>query len=206
MPGGQINELMDLWAAKGGDPPFANHKDLYDTIDSTPLGDAPWKSFSMSYAGPMPDEDIPPWMLEEFEVWHRDPRIFIQHQLANPDFVDRIHYVPYQEFGVGGEQRWQDLMSANWTWKQAVHNISISLYANWPLWQDLIAKDPDTHRAMFVLIILGSDKTTVSVGTGHTQYYPLYASLRNVHNSIWSAHRNAVTLIGFLAIPKSQSY
>jgi Plavaka transposase len=130
MSGGQIDELMDLWAAKGRDPPFANHKDIYDTIDSTPLGDAPWKSFSVSYAGPMPDEDIPLWMLDEFEVWHRDPRVVIQHQLANPDFVDGIHYAPYQEFGADGERRWQDLMSANWPWKQAVCNINISLYIN----------------------------------------------------------------------------
>jgi hypothetical protein len=34
--------------------------------------------------------------------------------------------------------------------------------------QDIIAQDPDTHGSMFVPIILGSDKTTVSVATGHT--------------------------------------
>ncbi|KAG6327108.1 hypothetical protein ID866_11980 [Astraeus odoratus] len=38
---------------------------------------------------------------------------------------------------------------------------------------------------MFVPVILGSDKTTVSVGTGHTEYYPLYVSLGNVHNNIY---------------------
>jgi hypothetical protein len=32
--------------------------------------------------------------------------------------------------------------------------------------QDIIAEDPDTHGSMFVPIILGSDKTTVSVATG----------------------------------------
>lgn len=57
---------------------------------------------------------------------------------------------------------------------------------------------------MFVPVILGSDKTTVSVATGHTEYYPLYASLGNVHNNVRRAHRNAVVLVGFLAIPKSE--
>jgi len=57
---------------------------------------------------------------------------------------------------------------------------------------------------MFVPIILGSDKTTVSVGTGDNAYYPLYASIGNVHNNVRRAHRNALTLIGFLAIPKSE--
>lgn len=69
--------------------------------------------------------------------------------------------------------------------------------------QDKIAEDPETHGSMFVPVILGSDKTTVSVATGHNEFYPLYASLGNVHNSVRRAHRNAVSLVGFLAIPKS---
>lgn len=58
---------------------------------------------------------------------------------------------------------------------------------------------------MLVPYILGSDKTTVSVGTGHIEYYPLYGSLGNVHNNVRRAHRNALVVIGFLAIPKSKS-
>ena len=69
--------------------------------------------------------------------------------------------------------------------------------------QEIIAEDPDTHGAMFVPVVLGSDKTTVSVGTGHTEYYPLYISLGNVHNNVWRAHRDAVSILAFLAIPKS---
>ena len=69
--------------------------------------------------------------------------------------------------------------------------------------QEIIAEDPDTHGAMFVPVVLGSDKTTVSVGTGHTEYYPLYISLGNVHNNVRRAHRDAVSILAFLAIPKS---
>jgi hypothetical protein len=56
---------------------------------------------------------------------------------------------------------------------------------------------------MFVPIILGSDKTTVTVGTGDIEYHPLYLSIGNVRNPVRRAHRNAVIPIGFLAIPKS---
>ena len=56
---------------------------------------------------------------------------------------------------------------------------------------------------MFVLVVMGSDKTTVSVATGHNEYYPLYASVGNVQNQVRRAHRNALAIIGFLAIPKS---
>ena len=56
---------------------------------------------------------------------------------------------------------------------------------------------------MFVPVVMGSDKTMVSVATGHNEYYPLYASVGNVQNQVWQAHRNALAIIGFLAIPKS---
>jgi hypothetical protein len=59
---------------------------------------------------------------------------------------------------------------------------------------------------MLVPIILGSDKTTVSVATGHNEYYPLYVSIGSVHNNIRRAHRGALALVAFLAIPKSMYY
>lgn len=68
--------------------------------------------------------------------------------------------------------------------------------------KDEIAKDPKTHGSTFCPIILGSDKTTVSVATGQNEYYPLYMSNGLVHNNVRRAHRNALTLIAFLAIPK----
>ena len=59
---------------------------------------------------------------------------------------------------------------------------------------------------MFAPVILGSDKTTVSVATGQNDFYPLYLSLGNVHNCVRRAHRNAVSLIAFLAIPKGECF
>jgi Plavaka transposase len=71
--------------------------------------------------------------------------------------------------------------------------------------QDELANDPQNHGATFCPIILGSDKTTVSVATGQNEYYPLYMSNSLVQNNVRRAHRNALTLISFLAIPKSRS-
>ena len=42
------------------------------------------------------------------------------------------------------------------------------------------------------------------VATGQTEYYPLYASIGTVHNNVQRAHRNAFSIIGFLAILKSE--
>ena len=71
--------------------------------------------------------------------------------------------------------------------------------------QDELANDPQNHGATFCPIILGSDKTTVSVATGQNEYYPLYMSNSLVRNNVRRAHRNTLTLISFLAIPKSRS-
>ncbi|KAE9385392.1 hypothetical protein BT96DRAFT_960753 [Gymnopus androsaceus JB14] len=68
---------------------------------------------------------------------------------------------------------------------------------------DEITKDENSHGAMFVPVILGSNKTTVSVATGQNDYYPLYISLGNVHSSVRRAHQNAVALLGFLSVPKT---
>lgn len=68
---------------------------------------------------------------------------------------------------------------------------------------DIYNSDHTTADATLCPIILGSDKTTVSVMTGNVEYHPLYLAIGNVHNEIRRAHRNAVVPIGFLAIPKS---
>jgi hypothetical protein len=50
--------------------------------------------------------------------------------------------------------------------------------------KDIIAEDPETHGSVFCPIILGSDKTTVSVATGHNEYWPIYLSIGNIHNNV----------------------
>ena len=44
MPADQIDDLMDIWAATlpaGSDPPFADHDDIYDTINKIAIGEVP---------------------------------------------------------------------------------------------------------------------------------------------------------------------
>ena len=82
-----------------------------------------------------------------------------------------------------------------------VHSMQIESDLRYCL-QDMIADDEATHGSMFVPIILGSDKTTVSVATGQNDFYPLYMSIGNIRNHVRRAHKSGVVVIGFLAIPK----
>ena len=75
MAGTEIDELMQIWAhflPMGQDPPFTDHDDLYKMIDAIILGDVPWQSFSITYSSQLPqdvNDNIPPWMLAEYDVW-----------------------------------------------------------------------------------------------------------------------------------------
>ncbi|KAI5991885.1 hypothetical protein EDD15DRAFT_2388391 [Pisolithus albus] len=186
-----LNTLLELWAASlveaGGKPMFGSYKDMYRTIDNTRVGDVKWQSFTVKYTGDVVADPVP-WMHDEYDVWFRDPLEVVRNMLANPEFANNMDLQPFREYHTADStRRWQDFMSGDWAWRQA----------------DIIAQDQDCLGSAFVPIILGSDKTTVSVATGQNDYYPLYLSIGNIHNNICRAHHNGVVLIAFLAMPKT---
>jgi hypothetical protein len=128
MSAGDINVLLDLWAAtllKHNDkPPFADYRDLHKTIDSTPVGDVKWQSFRVQYTGEKPENNVPPWMGQSHDVWYRDPHEVVRNMLANPDYASEMDYQPYREFSTDNDERqWQDFMSGDWAWNQAVCSL-----------------------------------------------------------------------------------
>ncbi|KAF9780630.1 hypothetical protein BJ322DRAFT_1164944, partial [Thelephora terrestris] len=185
-----INDLLDIWSATlvphNDVPPITSHRDLHSQIDAIGLGNIPWRSYTAQYQWLLPEDGpVPEWMRKKYPIWYRDPRKVIHHILANPEFTSGIDYAPHQDFQ-DGERQYKDFMSGDWAWEQC----------------DIIATDPTTHGSMFVPIMLGTDKTTVSVATGQHEYHPIYLSVGNVHNRIRRAHKHALVLIGFLPIPK----
>ncbi|KAF8900112.1 hypothetical protein CPB84DRAFT_1815450 [Gymnopilus junonius] len=180
-----INDLLQVWAAtlsEDQDPPFVNKEDLYETINLVEVGEVPWQSFSVSYQGAgLSDPNSPSWKHAAYDVWFRDPRLVIKQQLGNRDFANEMDFAPKLVRDEHGTRRYTDFMSGNFAWRQA----------------DKIGEDPATHGATFCPVILSSDKTT-------NDYYPLYVSNGLVHNNVHQAHRNALMLLGFLAIPKSK--
>jgi len=129
MSAGDIDTLLDLWASSllkyNDHPPFADHNDLYNTIDSIHVGDVPWQSFSTQYNGPKPEANVPSWMSAEYEVWFRDPHAVAKNMLANPDFVGEMDFAPYEEYD-GDERQYCNLMSGEWAWQQAVSSYKLT--------------------------------------------------------------------------------
>ncbi|KAJ6607973.1 hypothetical protein B0H10DRAFT_1816789 [Mycena sp. CBHHK59/15] len=185
-----IDFLLEQWALslmKHDDlGPFENYQYLYETIDTTKLGDAPWQCLQTE---PLADgEDAPAWARQSYEVWYRDPDVVISNMLDNPDFDGAFDTAPYVHLDPDGKRRWHDFMSANFAWRH-----SDKIYED----------DPATEGCMYTPLFFGSDKTTVSVATGDVEYHPGYISLGNLHNSMRRGHRNGVVPFVFLAIPKS---
>ena len=118
-----IDTLLDLWAAtllKHDDtPPFANHADLFNTIDSTPLGDVPWQTFPLNYNWEVPD-GAPSWMTSAHDVWFRDPRLVVRNMIDNPNYGDQFDSAPTQTFNSKGHCQYQDFMTGDWVWEEAV--------------------------------------------------------------------------------------
>ncbi|KAH8987556.1 hypothetical protein EDB86DRAFT_3065712 [Lactarius hatsudake] len=180
----QIDTILRLWSAtlvgSVSSPLFQNHRDMYKTIDQTLHGDIAWSSFTLKYNGEILTDDIPTWMTATYQICYCDPHVVIHGMLAHPGFKYHMDYVPYREYDPKTQTWWwRDFMSGDWAWMQA----------------DEIARDPSTHGSTFVPVILGSDKTVVSMATGHTEYWPLYLSI---------AHKGGVAVIGFLSIPTAK--
>lgn len=123
MSAGNINILLDLWAlnmAKYDDlGPFSSYEHMYSAIDNIKHGDAPWKSFTTSYAGEL-HPNAPSWQLQDYEVWFRDPDRVIRNMLDNPDFDGHFDYAPYVDLDKTGNRKWNEFLSGNYSWRHAV--------------------------------------------------------------------------------------
>jgi len=85
-------------------PPFSSHRDLYETIDSIPVGGVPWQSFTFTYEGPKPADDPPKWMDAEYVVWYRDPHQLFLNMLKNPKFAESFDYAPLRQYDGNGDR------------------------------------------------------------------------------------------------------
>ena len=134
---GKIDELLKLWAASlarhGDTPPFSDHQDLYDVIDSISVGGVPWKSHNFTYEGVRPEQDPPQWMTAEYTIWYRDPRQLFRIMIGNPEFNGHIDYAPLRQFALSENEEelireYENFMSRDWAWKQAVCQCNIILW------------------------------------------------------------------------------
>lgn len=128
-PERHINKGLDLWLAakmKAGDDsplPWSSAHEMYDTIDTIQEGDSPFETIHFKYSGPI-RPNPPLWMTETYELCTRNSRTLLHHQLSTTDFCDAFHTRPYRQFNHKNDCVWSDLMSGDWSWNEAVRDMS----------------------------------------------------------------------------------
>ncbi|KAH9848078.1 hypothetical protein C2E23DRAFT_940922 [Lenzites betulinus] len=189
---GKIDHVLRIWAAKhvaDGHAQygaiFTDFDELLQTIDQIDYGPETWRTFAVRYDGVV-DRNSPPWKREVFFIHARNSLHVAEALASSPDFKGRFDVAPFEEYTGPACRRVSNLMSGRWAYKQA------------------ISEDANTHGSMLTPVVLGADKTTVSVATGNQEFHPLYMSLGNIHNDMRRAHRESVVPIAFLAIPHAE--
>jgi hypothetical protein len=127
MSAGNIDELFDIWAEStdnGEDPPFNSHEHVYETIDATRHGDAPWQCFAVSYNGEA-SHPCPSWQKGEWEVFYRNPDVVLTQMLENPDFDRQFDYAAYIGLDKAGKRCWSDFMSGNFAYRRSVRVFNL---------------------------------------------------------------------------------
>lgn len=121
-----MNELLELWALSmtnhDAAGPFDTYQEIYNTIDKTQLGEAPWKCFHANLSEEV-GEDSPRWKRETYNVYFRDPDTVLKNMLDNPDFDGQFDTTPYVHLDADGKRKISDYMSANYAWRQCVSGI-----------------------------------------------------------------------------------
>ncbi|KAG1720918.1 uncharacterized protein EDB91DRAFT_1240359 [Suillus paluster] len=141
-PATQINRLLDLWASTltkhNNRPPFADHRDLYKTIDNIPVGDRP--------------DVAPPWMDQTFDV--------VRNMLRNPGLCKRVRLLPISaSFQLMATVRqWKDFMSGALGLGSS-HNVHVATGNNeyYPLYASI---GNVRNNALAIIGFLAIPKTT----------------------------------------------
>ena len=126
MLAGNISELMEImgeWVRTQFDldaePPFADAKDMYATIDETELGHITWHSFTISFNAGEDDDpsDDTPWKRKSYNVWFRDPKDLLKVQLGKHDFGNKMDFAPKEVRNKETKARiYGNFMSGAWAW------------------------------------------------------------------------------------------
>lgn len=209
---GDLNETLRILLARTvlngheDDVLFSDAQEMLDTIDEIPWGDLPWHTLTLGYTGEVND-DVPQFKREPYTIFYRNALDVAEAMIGNVEFLGRFDTIPFEEYIGPNQRRWSNVMSGTHFWKQAVslpqaRSFTMLIYCD----QDKIAEDPNTHGSMLVPVILGADKTTVSIATGNQHFHPVYANLGNIHNEMRRSHRDATIPLAFLAIPKGKVF
>ena len=103
---------------------FHNSYTYLKKVDELPTGPE-WHCEVITAEGDVLDENGQR-LMEDCELWFRDPVKCVSELLANPAFIDFISYAPERVYSdnEGRERIFDEIWTANWWWEMQVSTTS----------------------------------------------------------------------------------
>ncbi|KDQ60095.1 hypothetical protein JAAARDRAFT_126057 [Jaapia argillacea MUCL 33604] len=99
-------------------PSYKNVNSFLQKIDAIPTQPTPWIHQVVSVAGDQLD-DNDELMVEELELWRRDPVECVRELIGNPMFRDHLSYMPELAYRdqEGKVRIFDEMWTGDWWWK-----------------------------------------------------------------------------------------
>ncbi|KIM82081.1 hypothetical protein PILCRDRAFT_71398, partial [Piloderma croceum F 1598] len=107
-------------------PSYKSNYTFLNKVDQLPTGPE-WKCKIIQTAGELLGEDGDP-IIEEHELWIRDPVECVRELIGNPAFREYMVYAPEKTYADkhGQSRRYDEMWTGDWWWKTQVGRTSSS--------------------------------------------------------------------------------
>ncbi|KAI0309734.1 hypothetical protein OF83DRAFT_1088860 [Amylostereum chailletii] len=184
----ETDDFLKLDKIKSLGLSFHNNRAFLQKVDALPTGPE-WICEMQRITGDRVDKDGKP-MMEDVEIWYRDPVKCIEELIGNPTFRDFISYAPEKLYeDLARERRvYEEMSSGNWWWNiQGKLTIPIG--------------------ATIATVILSTDKTHLSLFSGDKAAWPVYLTIGNIDvEKRRETSARAMILIGYLPVTKMECF
>ncbi|KAF8583280.1 hypothetical protein K439DRAFT_1647284 [Ramaria rubella] len=164
---------------------YTDKRTLLEKIDVLPSPGPPFKCSSLTVTGDLKDTQGN-FIVEELELFHRDPVECVRELISNPAFCDVLHYVPERQFA--DEHHTEQIYNEMWT-------------AEW--WWELRSQQKLPPGVTISPVILVPDKTQLSQFSGDKSAWPVYIMIGNISkNTRWKTSLQGSVLLGYIPVSK----